>query len=70
MKQIKIKDKDPNEIMEIVRSLRKQGMVQGKDFDFAYNKSCWDEMVGEIPRYTLFTFYVDKYATMFVLRWS
>jgi hypothetical protein len=70
MIKIKIYDRGPTEIMEIVRELRSQGLVQGKDFDFAYNQSKWDEMIGEIPRHTLFTFYNDKQATMFALKFG
>lgn len=58
--------------LDRVHELRAMGLVQGKDFDFAY-----------FPRedqgyafgmhdgfYTEFTFYEEKYATMFALKWS
>ena len=70
MIQVKISDKDPNQILELVRELRDQGLVQGKDFDFAYHQSKWDDMIGEIPTTTVFTFYVDKYSTLFILKYG
>lgn len=71
MIEIKIYNKDPNAVMEIVRDLRKSGWVQGKDFDFAYNKPTFDDQWHEVePRHTIFTFYVDKYATVFSLKYA
>jgi hypothetical protein len=67
---IVVKDLGPVEIMEIVRELRSQGLTQTKDFDFAFNQSRWDEMIGEIPKQTIFTFYTEKYATLFALKYS
>jgi hypothetical protein len=43
---INVEDKDPNEILDIVKQLRASGLVQGVHFDFAYNQSRWDEMIG------------------------
>jgi hypothetical protein len=70
MTVIKLLDKDPNEVIDIVRSMRANGMVQGKDFDFAYHQSRWDEMIGEIPKNVEFRFYEEKLATWFALRWG
>jgi hypothetical protein len=56
--------------MDIVRKLREEGLLQGTDFDFAYNQSKWDEMVGELPKHTNFMFYQDKHATLFALKYS
>jgi hypothetical protein len=67
---ITINNKDSNEIMDIVRELRRNGLTQGKDFDFAFNQSRWDDMIGEIPRQTIFTFYTEKHATFFALKYS
>lgn len=69
--KVTVLDKDPNEIMEIVRELRSQGLVQGRDFDFAYQPSKYDSFsyVGE-PRLTIFTFYTEKYSTLFALKYS
>jgi hypothetical protein len=70
MVNIKILYKTPNEIMDIVREIREYGLVQGKDFDFAYNQSKWDEMIGEIPTHTVFTFYTEKYASFVALKYG
>jgi hypothetical protein len=66
---ITIEDRDPNAILEIVKELRASGLVQGVHFDFAFNQSRWDEMIGEIPRFTTFTFYEEKYSTLFALKY-
>ena len=67
-----VMDKSPNEVMDIVKELRAQGYAQGIDFDFAYNKPTWDTFGHEEPtrRYTVFTFYKEKYATLFALKYS
>jgi hypothetical protein len=69
MKHIRI-NADANQTMEIVREMRKSGMVQGEDFDFEYCPSVWDDLTDGIPNHALFIFYKEKYATMFALRWS
>jgi hypothetical protein len=72
MIEVKVPHKTPNEIIEIVRELREQGYIQGKDFDFSYNQAKWDPMTGHNvePAGTVFKFYTEKYATLFVLKWS
>jgi hypothetical protein len=62
-------NKTPNEVMDIVHELRSQGLVQGKDFDFAFYQSRWDEIIGEIPKEAIFSFYTEKYATLFALKY-
>ena len=69
MTNITLHDRSPNEVLEMVKELRQQGLVQGTDFDFAYNQSRWDEMIGEIPKSAIFSFYTEKYATMFALKY-
>lgn len=71
MIEVKIYKKDPSAIMEIVRELRASGLRQGVDFDFAYNKPQFDDQWHEVmPRHTVFTFYVEKHATFFALKYS
>ena len=70
MIKVTIKDRDPNEIMEIVRQMREDGVAQSKDFDFAYYQGHWDEMIGAVPKHTVFTFYNEKIATLFALKYS
>ena len=56
--------------LDIVTELKQKGWVLGKDFDFEYHQSKWDEMIGEIPKQTVFTFYNDSNASYFMLRWG
>jgi hypothetical protein len=56
--------------IDIVRELRDSGLVLGTDFDFKFFQSKWDEMIGEIPQHADFLFYNEKYATMFILKYS
>jgi len=70
VKTITLTGKNPYEIMSITQEMRSAGWVQGTDFDFAYHQSRWDDMIGEIPKYTIFTFYTEKYATFFALKWA
>ena len=67
---VKIYDYDPSRILDIVRELRAMGLVQGKDFDFAYNQSKWDDMIGEIPKTTIFTFHTEKWSSWFILKYK
>lgn len=65
MIELKLLNKNPNEVMEIVKELRSQKMVQGIDFDFAYHP-------GGSSAYTVFTFHTEKsekYATLFALKY-
>jgi hypothetical protein len=70
MKTVVIYDIDPTQVIEVVREIKQQGMTLGKDFDFAYYQSKWDEMTGEIPKHTNFVFYNDQMATWFQLKYA
>jgi hypothetical protein len=67
MIEIKLSTMKPDAMLNVVRELRTKGYVQGVDFDFAYHQGKWDDMIGEIPRETIFTFYKDELATWFEL---
>jgi hypothetical protein len=69
MIEVVVDHKGVNDILDIVRELRASGLRQGVHFDFAFNKSRWDEMIGEVPLHTIFTFYEDKYSTLFALKY-
>ena len=69
MINVKLPKISPSRAMDIVRELRESGLVQGKDFDFAYYQGRWDEMIGEVPAETVFHFYTEKYATFFALKY-
>ena len=72
MIEVVIRDKRPNEIMEIVRELRASGLVQGKDFDFKYQPAQFDNFSGDAVhnRHTSFYFYKERYATLFAIKFS
>ena len=68
--EVIIKNLSPNDAIDIVRDVREQGLVQGKDFDFVFYQTRWDSMVGEIPKYTKFIFHQDKWAVWFSLKYG
>jgi hypothetical protein len=72
--EVMLDDMLPNEMMDIVRELRKQGYVQGVHFDFAYYKPeiRLDEDAYEAvyKRYTVFTFYKEELASWFSLKYT
>ena len=72
MKEIKVIDIDANRTMEIVRELRSQGMMQGRDFDFSYHQAKYDNdgWSAVENKHAKFKFYDDKYATLFALRYA
>lgn len=71
MKTVVIPNKNSNEISEILKQLKSQyGLIANKDFEFSYQPGNWDPMVGDIPRQTKFTFFEDKWATLFILKWG
>jgi hypothetical protein len=59
-----------SEIIDIVSKLRADGCRQGQDFDFAFHRSRWDEMIGDVPSNTRFIFYTEKYASLFSLKYG
>lgn len=69
-----------DQLMEIVRDLRARSMIQGQDFDFAYHPTSsgisnldQDPFENELSypaSYASFGFYNEKYATMFMLKYS
>lgn len=71
MIRVILRNRNANEIMDIVRELRAQGLVQGVDFDFAYsqatyNNDGWEQVE---PKHTIFSFHTEKYATLFALKY-
>ena len=68
---VKVNGRDPGEILEIVRELRKQGLEQSRDFNFAYMPYHWDQFSGEeTARHAVFTFHTEKYAILFTLKYG
>ena len=68
--EVIIRNRDAREVMEIVTKLRQDGWQQGQDFDFYFQQSHWDGMIGEIPSSTKFIFYTEKYASLFALKYA
>jgi hypothetical protein len=69
LKTVTIYHKSANEISEIIRELKlEHGMSPGQEFDFAYHPGRWDEMTGDVPKKTVFTFYNETFATWFALK--
>lgn len=69
--RIRVNDKTPTEVLDLVHWLKDNGFKQGVDFDFEYYapKEGYFETDPQ-PRHTIFTFYDDKDATFFALKWS
>lgn len=70
---VKLSGLDVNRTIEIVHELRSQGLVQGQDFDFKFGQGSYDSYDyggGWREGITEFTFYDERYATMFKLRWG
>jgi hypothetical protein len=68
MTEVLLEDINVGDVLDIVNELRGLGYKQGVDFDFAYTQGRWDEMIGEIPKNTVFTFYHEKIASWFALK--
>lgn len=75
MTQIELVSIRIDRVLEIVRELRHQGLVQGQDFDFAYSPERLDynlASVGEVlaQRHTVFSFYNDSLASWFGIKYA
>ena len=66
---ITIENRSVTDVLDIVKELKTSGLVQGVHFDFAYNQSRWDPMIGDVKGFTNFTFYEEKYSTLFALKY-
>lgn len=71
MIEVVVNNKSANDVMDIVRALRAQGLVQGRDFDFAFHQAVYtaDSWTPVSPKQTVFTFHTEKYATLFALKY-
>ena len=66
---ITIENRSVPDVLDIVKELKTSGLIQGVHFDFAYNQSRWDPMIGDVKGFTNFTFYEEKYSTLFALKY-
>ena len=61
-----------DKVLEIVYTLRKDGLVQGQDFDFTWvpenNYGFYNEEA--YKKHVIFTFYNDELAMMFALKYG
>jgi hypothetical protein len=64
-----VENRGVSDVLDIVKELKTSGLVQGVHFDFAYNQSRWDPMIGDVKSFTTFTFYEEKYSTLFALKY-
>jgi|LakMenEpi03Aug12_release.lakeMendotaPanAssembly.Ray.scaffolds.fasta_scaffold3514074_1 hypothetical protein len=71
MRKVILERTSAGKVMDIVHELREQGCVQGTDFDFAYQPEENDNFSFEPvkSRHTTFTFYTEKWATWFTLKY-
>jgi len=72
MFDLKYLDKNVNEVLDMVQTVRNMGLVQGQDFDFAFFQEKYDGFSNEPfqKKHVVFTFYNEKWATLFGLKWS
>jgi len=72
MKEITLHDIKVPALLDIVEELREQGWIQGQDFDFTYYPApyrTYNDPPIPAPN-AVFTFYTEKYATYFVLKYG
>lgn len=69
MIEVKLLDKMPNEVIDIVYEIRLKGYVLGVDFDYAYHPPKYTDLSydPEYDRYTIFRFHKEEIATWFEL---
>lgn len=65
--KVEVIGKSAAEVLDIVKELR-MTLVQHVDFDFEYLSTNWQE--DKYIKKAIFTFYEEKYATLFAIKWS
>ena len=72
MNKVFIPHVDANQTMELVRELRAKGLVQGTDFNFAYQQHKYNYFNNEFEqlRGCNFTFTDSKWATFFRMKYD
>ena len=56
--------------LDKVHELRRAGLVQGTHFDFVYHPSKSDWLDSGTPSSVEFTFYDDRLASFYTLKWQ
>lgn len=65
-----VKEKNSDEISNVVKVLKNKGLQIGVDFDFEYTPGSWDwQTTTVIPRQTKFTFYNEEQGIIFALEY-
>jgi hypothetical protein len=72
MVEVVLSNTSADKMLSIVKELKEQGLVLDKDFSFKYepaqyNNDGWSQVTS---RRSVFTFYNEKYATLFALKYS
>ena len=63
--------KTAGEITAILDDLKQNHKLRAnQDFEFAFHQSRWDEMTGEVPRHTVFTFVSPALESWFALKYN
>ena len=72
MDKVFVSDIDATQTMEIVRELRGAGLVQGTDFNFAYQQAKYDYFSSDVHQLKgcTFTFNDSKWATLLRLKYG
>ena len=65
--EVTLEGQSASTIMDLVRELRENGLVQGTDFDFAFHPELFDEFSGR-SKHTIFFFHNEKTASWFSLK--
>lgn len=65
---VRLDNLEANAVLDIVEQLRKDGLKQHVDFDWAFHPGRWDPMTGNTTRHANFKFYKDAHATWFNLQ--
>ena len=63
----------PDQMLDIVRDLKKQGLVLERDFNFRYEPAHYDNAGGWgqlTPKQCVFTFTDEKFSTLFILKYG
>jgi hypothetical protein len=66
-----LKGRSAAEIIDVVRGMQEIGLGQGTDFSFKFFPTEYDPVSGHMvtDKHAVFTFYDDKWATLFALKW-
>ena len=72
MTEVRLLHLKAGDVIDIVREVREFGLVQGRDFDFTFVPATFNNDGHEAvsPRYAVFKFHVEKWASWFILKYA